>query len=927
MIFQLPIMLLLLFPCAAACLLFRLQGRFAPAMRLAVYVLIALALARPALRLPMRGGTVVVVADRSASIPTAEKAAQAALIETLSASAAPGARVGVVSFAARPVVEHAPQAAPFAGFAALHNEDASDLDGALETALSLLEPGEAARLLVLSDGQHTGADPMQAVSRAAAAGIAIDYRLQRRGAAGDVAILRVDAPSSRRPGEPLLATAWIAAPETMEVEFALRRGAVDIARGRRRLPRGVEPLVFRDVAGPVGVQAYELRIGAVDGPADPCPENNAARFLVQTSGGKPLLCIPASPASRLPVLLAKGGVRVETLPPASFDGSLATLAGYSGLVIENVRADAFGRGPLENVAAWVEHAGAGLLMTGGRNAFGLGGYYRSPLEDVLPVTMELRREHRKFAMCIAIVLDRSGSMAMPVQGGKTKMDMANLGAMEVVNLLSEQDEVAVIAVDSTPHVVLPRTPAADARGQSRRILGIESMGGGIFVYEGLVAGLKEVSGSSAGVRHIVLFADAADAEEPGKYKELLANAAGAGVTVSAIGLGTRADSDAALLEEIARLGGGASSFSDDAREIPQLFAQDTFMVARNTLVTNPVTPRFTQALPRFSETLPPQAPPLGGYNLCYLHPGATAVALSADENEAPLLALRNVGSGRSLAFTGEADGELSGPFAAWEHAAEFHAALARHCAGPLHDGASGFLVQHRLVPGGLAITAYADVSRPEVKAVGGLPINVLRQRPNGPPQVETETLAWKTADTLAAIVPLLGAETVLPAVVLPGGGVETLPPVCLPYSGEYAPESGFDGAAALSAAAAATGGAMVADAAAVWDRMSRSPRIVPLASGLYLAAALLFLVEVFERRTGWLHNRHRRSAVPSSAGDKDESVSSPRRRRKKRPPAPSSTAPAAAPPVAPVVPASDPASEPPHDSPFAQAKRRASRRM
>ena len=109
------------------------------------------------------------------------------------------------------------------------------------------------------------------------------------------------------------------------------------------------------------------------------------------------------------------------------------------------------------------------------------------------------------------------------------MDMANLGAMEVVNLLSDQDEIAVIAVDSAPHVVVPRTSAANARGQSRRILGIESMGGGIFVYEGLVAGLKEVSGSSAGVRHIVLFSDAADAEEPGKYKELLANAAGAGM--------------------------------------------------------------------------------------------------------------------------------------------------------------------------------------------------------------------------------------------------------------------------------------------------------------------------------------------------------------------------------------------------------------
>ena len=76
MTFLLPVMLLLLFPCAAACLLFRLQGRLTLAVRVAVYVLVVLALARPALRIPVRGGTVVVVADRSASVPAEEKAAQ-----------------------------------------------------------------------------------------------------------------------------------------------------------------------------------------------------------------------------------------------------------------------------------------------------------------------------------------------------------------------------------------------------------------------------------------------------------------------------------------------------------------------------------------------------------------------------------------------------------------------------------------------------------------------------------------------------------------------------------------------------------------------------------------------------------------------------------------------------------------------------------
>ena len=47
MTFLLPVMLLLLFPCAAACLLFRLQGRLTLAVRVAVYVLVVRGRPRP----------------------------------------------------------------------------------------------------------------------------------------------------------------------------------------------------------------------------------------------------------------------------------------------------------------------------------------------------------------------------------------------------------------------------------------------------------------------------------------------------------------------------------------------------------------------------------------------------------------------------------------------------------------------------------------------------------------------------------------------------------------------------------------------------------------------------------------------------------------------------------------------------------------
>ena len=110
------------------------------------------------------------------------------------------------------------------------------------------------------------------------------------------------------------------------------------------------------------------------------------------------------------------------------------------------------------------------------------------------------------------------------------MDMANLGAAGAMDMLTSLDEIAVIAVDSQPHIILAMQYADEAQSRRNDILGIRSMGGGIFVEEGITAGLRELSCASAETKHLILFADAADAEEPGDFRSYLAKATAAGIT-------------------------------------------------------------------------------------------------------------------------------------------------------------------------------------------------------------------------------------------------------------------------------------------------------------------------------------------------------------------------------------------------------------
>src|SRR4030095_15592447 len=113
----------------------------------------------------------------------------------------------------------------------------------------------------------------------------------------------------------------------------------------------------------------------------------------------------------------------------------------------------------------------------------------------------------------------------------------------------------------------------------------------IFTYTALVTAATTVQESDKGTRHIVLFADAADAEEPGEYVRLLDHLKPLGITVSVIGLGSESDSDAAFLKDVAARGQGRMHFAASVEDLPRLFAQEAITVARSSFVTEPAAAR------------------------------------------------------------------------------------------------------------------------------------------------------------------------------------------------------------------------------------------------------------------------------------------------------------------------------------------------
>ncbi len=885
-----PIWLVLAIPLAAALWYWRLPGRGLQVLRTVMVALVVLAMCAPAVWLPSRAGTVAVVVDRSASMPADAQRRQAEAVALVDANRGGRDRLAVVSFGRNTAVDLLPRGGRFQAFTGRVDPDGSNLAEALETALGLVPRETPGRLLVLSDGRCTGGDPLRVASRAAAREAAVDYRLLARPAADDLAILRVDAPTTVSPGEGFMITAWVRAPRPQTVRYDLEADRGGVAAGQRRLERGVARLTFRDRAPASGTRAYVLRVRGEGG--DPVPENNRARLLVGARGPKPTLVVTPSEASGLARLLSAGGMDVVPRRPEACRWNLERLSDYAAVLIENTPAEAIGHAGMTTLAAWVRETGAGLMMTGGEHAYGPGGYFRSPLEPVMPVSMELRREHRKLALAIVVALDRSGSMAMTVPGGRTKMDLANLASAEVVTLLSEMDEFGCVAVDSSAHVVAPLKPVTDPAALEDRIRRIEAMGGGIFVYEALSTASRMLLSATAGTRHIILFADAADSEQPGGYKALLEKCREAGITVSVIGLGTEADTDADLLRDIAERGEGRCLFTQRPEELPRLFAQDTFVVARSTFIKEPTPVEATGGIVTLAGRRFPDLPPVGGYNLCYLRPEANLASVTRDEYEAPHVAAWHAGTGRVLCYTGEADGAYAGPLARWARAGDFFTSLARWTAGRTGDLPDGMLLTEEVGAGRCRITLHLDPEREALPFAARPRVSTLSGRGAGEPRSRRERMQWVSPDTLRVDVPLGGQETALSAVEIPGVGPFTLPPVCLPYSAEYTPARPGEGAAVLKRLAQVTGGTERVSLPEIWSALPARPRRVALGPWLLIAAMALLLAEVLERRTGILSagalaglgrvRRRKAAAEPAEAG-RPGRRKRPRRRRRRAP--------------------------------------------
>ena len=711
---------------------------------------------------------------------------------------------------------------------------------ALQTVAAIAREDKPSRVLLFTDGYAT--EPLyEATAQLQARGIPVDYRLIRENTENDYRVARLEFPDRVQAGEPFLLSVVVRGTQDGDVPLMLMRNQQMLTETKVTLTNGVGKVEFTDRIPRSGSFEYSAQISPEK---DQHVGNNRLSRWIEITGGPRVLLVTRYEDDPAAKILSSLNFSVEVVTEPSLL-TAGKLSGARAVILNNVPAHEIPTPFLEALPFYVHEQGGGLLMAGGDRSFGSGGYFESAIDPLLPVSMEMKSEHRKLAVALAIVMDRSGSMGVTVAQGQTKMDLANQGAVNAIQLLGNMDQVAVIAVDSSPQTFVPMTQIKGKQQElAARTKKVQSSGGGIYVYEGLKAGWEALQKSNAGTRHLILFTDTNDTEEPGDYKKLIKEMTGQGATISVIGMGTPADADAKLCEDIAKLGKGRMFYSDKPMDIPKIFAQETVTIARSAFLDEPVKTKQTG---RWSEVSPQPLAWLGqvdGYNLSYARDDSTVSLVSSDEYLAPLVATARRGLGRTAAISFPLGGKHSDATRQWPEYANFLQTTTRWLMGL--DLPPGIGLKHRAEGTRLTLDLLYD---PELWS---------EQFQSNPPKIRllesredslSYDLPWRRiAPGQFSVTRDLDEGTVVRGAIQVGTYAIPFGPITLGSSVEWAfePES----IAELRAASRQTGGRELLDLKTAW---LRPPMIqdTSLRFPLILAVLGIVLIEALITRTGW----------------------------------------------------------------------------
>ena len=651
-------------------------------LRILVVLLLVILLARPMLVRKSRSATVIAVVDRSQSIPP--ELSEAAL-EYLTQAVGKGIgenKLAIVDIAEAPSISKLPsrETTVRKRNTTLTGQQ-TRLASGLEMAIAIAPPDTAVRIVLVSEGNETEGDLKEAAKTAAANKIPVDVLPLRYRYDSEVLFKRVAAPTHARSGETISLRFILSS--TAEVRgkllLTLNSQPVDLAPDSPEVAVPVElkeGTNVKTVSVPVGMRGIHSfdAVFVPDGPEqDRIAENNRASAVTYVAGPGHVLVVDTDDASSMRVMRALQGTDMEVrrVPAGGLADNLALLLDTDAVILVDVDCGSLTFAQQEMLCRYVNDLGGGLVMIGGPNSFGAGGWIGSPVAEILPVDLDPPQKKQLPKGALVLIMH---ACEMP-QGNYWGKKVA----IAAVSTLSRLDLLGILSYnwEGASDWVYALAPVGEKK---KVIAAVEQMQMGDMpsLHDHLQQAYDALVKCDAGQKHVIVITDG-DPEEP--TPQLLKQLADAKITCSGVCIYPHSPADKRSLQRMAMATNGRYYDVTDPTALPQIFIKEAQVVRRALIIEETFTPQIAFGLSEILKGVLPPLPALDGYVVTGPTGGLSQLVLTTQQAD-PLLATCQSGLGRCVAFTSSADSRWAGPWLQWSDFARFWEQVVRWAGRP-----------------------------------------------------------------------------------------------------------------------------------------------------------------------------------------------------------------------------------------------------
>lgn len=649
------------------------RGEVASFIRLMIAGLLIMVIAEP--RAVQTSSVISVIYNVDVSDSVNDARTLALDVVASSAAAKPTTdEAGLVIFGRTPAVEYPPRTSfPFEKF--LNSQvraDATNLQQTLSLSAAMLPEENNGRVVLISDGTETIGELKKAITELKARDIPVDVLpIDVKKVKDEVFLERLDLPRYVKEGETYEAATVLMAMNAGSGKLVLSQNGEDLYEMDVDYKAGKNRFGIPIRVDLPGYYEYEARI-EVPQDQDYRSENNAVRNYLYIDGPGKILLVHDPIGNNLEYqfvekALKDAGRDVRVLSATDLPQDPLSLMEYDAILFANVPADTLFATQIQAVHDAVRDLGIGFLMLGGPNSFGPGGYQNSPIEDALPISMEISKRKILPKGALIVILH-----TCEFANGNS---WAKRITKEAIKVLNSQDEVGALGFGMNGNEwIFELTPAGEYDSLVPKINAAQI--GDMPEFTGTMQmGLKALKESDASSRHMIIISDG---DPPLPPPQLLQAFKDNEVTVSTVAVFPHDMRDTKVLNSISGQTGGRFYFPSDPSLLPSIFIKEAKTLRRSQLQRRTFTPKLLNDDSMLRDLT--AVPKLHGYVLTSEKedPRAT-ILLSAplEDNELnesdvdPILAVWRYGLGTTAAWTSDLTDDWGRDWVNWEQFQQF----------------------------------------------------------------------------------------------------------------------------------------------------------------------------------------------------------------------------------------------------------------